>query len=163
MIRKASKDDMKELQKVYDEARERMYESGNTVQWEPEYPQEYIILKDIERGFLHVMEEDGEIVAAFSILTGKEPNYDTIFEGSWPEGDYEYVTIHRVAGKKKAHHVLKQALDTASKICPVIRIDTHEMNKKMQSLIAKYGFTYYGKIIIEDGSQRLSFQQDLRK
>ena len=110
MIRKASKEDIKELQKVYDEARERMYESGNTVQWEPEYPQEYIILKDIERGFLHVMEEDGEIVAAFSILTGKEPNYDTIFEGSWPEGDYEYVTIHRVAGKKKAHHVLKQSI-----------------------------------------------------
>ena len=116
------------------------------------------IKSEIEAGFLHVIEQDGKVIAAFSII-GKEPTYDTIYDGSWPEGDYEYVTIHRVAGKREAHHVLKSAVETASKLSSVIRIDTHEDNKVMQALIKKYGFRYCGKITLRNGQMRLAFQR----
>ena len=158
MIRKAAVEDIDALRLVYDEARERMIDRGNPRQWVPGYPPLSLIESEIEAGFLHVIEQDGKVVAAFSII-GKEPTYDTIYDGSWPEGDYEYVTIHRVAGKREAHHVLKSAVDTASKLSSVIRIDTHEDNKVMQALIKKYGFRYCGKITLKNGQMRLAFQR----
>lgn len=158
MIRKAVVEDIDALRLVYDEARERMIASGNPKQWAPGYPPLSLIESEIEAGFLHVIEQDGKVVAAFSII-GKEPTYDTIYDGSWPEGDYEYVTIHRVAGKREAHHVLKCAVETASKLSSVIRIDTHEDNKVMQALIKKYGFRYCGKITLKNGQMRLAFQR----
>ena len=158
MIRKAVVEDIDALRLVYDEARERMIDSGNPRQWVPGYPPLSLIESEIEAGFLYVIEQDGKVVAAFSII-GKEPTYDTIYDGSWPEGDYEYVTIHRVAGNREAHHVLKSAVDTASKLSSVIRIDTHEDNKVMQALIKKYGFRYCGKITLRNGQMRLAFQR----
>ena len=158
MIRKAIVEDIDALRLVYDEARERMIDSGNPRQWAPGYPPRSLIESEIEAGFLHVIEQDGKVIAAFSII-GKEPTYDTIYDGSWPEGDYEYVTIHRVAGKREAHHVLKSAVETASKLSSVIRIDTHEDNKVMQALIKKYGFRYCGKITLRNGQMRLAFQR----
>lgn len=158
MIRKAAVEDIDALRPIYDEARERMIDRGNPRQWVPGYPPLSLIESEIEAGFLHVIEQDGKVVAAFSII-GKEPTYDTIYDGSWPEGDYEYVTIHRVAGKREAHHVLKSAVDTASKLSSVIRIDTHEDNKVMQALIKKYGFRYCGKITLRNGQMRLAFQR----
>lgn len=158
MIRKAVVEDIDALRLVYDEARERMIDSGNQRQWAPGYPPLSLIESEIEAGFLYVIEQDGKVIAAFSII-GKEPTYDTIYDGSWPEGDYEYVTIHRVAGKREAHHVLKSAIETASKLSSVIRIDTHEDNKVMQALIKKYGFRYCGKITLRNGQMRLAFQR----
>ena len=158
MIRKAVVEDIDALRLVYDEARERMIDSGNPRQWAPGYPPLSLIESEIEAGFLYVIEQDGKVIAAFSII-GKEPTYDTIYDGSWPEGDYEYATIHRVAGKREAHHVLKSAVETASKLSSVIRIDTHEDNKVMQALIKKYGFRYCGKITLRNGQMRLAFQR----
>ena len=158
MIRKAERGDINALRAVYDEARERMWEGGNTRQWKIGHPPLSVIESDISGGFLYVIVESNEIVGAFSII-GKEPTYDTIYDGSWPEGDYDYVTIHRVAGKRKASHVLRQAVVTASLLSPVIRIDTHVDNRKMQALILKYGFTYCGKITLLDGSMRIAFQK----
>ncbi len=160
-IRKASREDISSLSLVYDEARKRMYESGNRTQWAMDYPPLSLIESDISNGFLYCMEEQGEIIASFSVITGIEPNYSAIYGGSWPEGEYEYVTIHRVAGKRKAHHVLENALKVAFSLSPVVRIDTHKDNRKMQALIAKYGFSFCGFIRIEDGSERLTFQKSL--
>ena len=158
MIRKAEEKDIKALREVYDEARERMIEDGNTRQWKAGHPPLEVILDDIHNGFLYVLIIDGKVVGAFSII-GKEPSYDTIHEGSWPAGDYDYVTIHRVAGKRESRHVLKTAVETAEKINPIIRIDTHVDNKKMQALIAKYGFKYCGKITLPNGEMRIAFQR----
>ncbi len=159
MIRKAEEKDIPSLMSVFKEARERMYESGNVTQWPESYPSEEILMRDISNGFMHVIEDDGEVLAAFSIQSGIEKSYDTLFEGKWPEGDYEYVTIHRVAGRKCAHHVLLSAIETAEKLSSVIRTDTHEDNHKMQALLKKYGFEYIGKIKNDRESERLAFQK----
>ena len=158
MIRKARKEDIKALREVYDEARQRMLEDGNLNQWKAGHPPLKTIEDDISNGFLYVVQEGNEITGAFSII-GREPTYDTIYDGAWPDGDYDYVTIHRVAGKRKAKHILKQAIETAETLSPVIRIDTHMDNKKMQALIAKYGFKYCGKITLPNGEMRIAFQR----
>ncbi len=159
MVRKSTKKDIPALLDIFSEARERMYESGNTKQWGPGYPPLDALEKEVEKGFSYIIEENEIPIATFSIMTGKEPTYSYIFDGSWPIGEYEYVTIHRVAGKRKAHHVLKTAVAEAEKLSRIIRIDTHQDNKKMQALIKRYGFSYCGKIYLEDGSERLAFQK----
>ena len=133
-----------------------MKETGNPNQWFDYYPQDEIILNDIENRLNYVFEEDNQIVGVMAFIIGKDPTYDYIEKGEWLNGE-EYGTIHRIASI--GNGVFDEALKYVSKIVDNIRIDTHPDNIVMQHCILKNDFVYCGNIYCHDGTLRYAYQK----
>lgn len=158
-IRKAVKEDIREIMAVYDKAREFMKSTGNVTQWGDNYPQEDIIEADISEGVCHVVTENGIIHAVMVIQTEKEDSYQKIEDGQWPD-DEPYVVIHRLASDGMLKGIFRKALEFAKSYGRNIRVDTHENNKVMRSAFEKAGFRRCGIIYVRDGSPRIAYQLD---
>ena len=157
MIRKATDKDLESILKIYATAREFMKKTGNPNQWGDSFPPRDMLVKDIAKGDLYILEEDNNICAVFAFILGEDPTYAYIEDGSWLS-DKPYAAIHRVASDGSVHGVLKKAVEYASGIINHIRIDTHMDNKVMQHLIEKCGFKKCGIIYVEDGSPRIAYE-----
>ncbi|MCM1488005.1 MAG: GNAT family N-acetyltransferase [Firmicutes bacterium] len=156
-IRSSNPSDLDEIEKIYADAREKMKREGNPCQWGSTHPPKEMILEDFKQGTGYVAVENGEICGVFAFIIGEDPTYVNI-EGEWLNNE-EYGTIHRIAGSRKASGVLKAALDHCSRLCPNIKIDTHEDNKIMQHLLEKLGFSRCGIIYVMDGTPRIAYQK----
>jgi hypothetical protein len=156
IIRLANIHDIQHIEQIYDLARAFMRSTGNETQWANGYPNEGIIVNDIEQKYLYVI-EDTEIQAAFTLILGEDPTYQEI-DGAWLN-DQPYATLHRIASKGTQKGLLKLIIDFSWSICPNLRIDTHKDNRPMRHLIEKNGFLYCGIIIIGDGTPRLAYQK----
>ena len=157
MIRTAKLEDLEEIISVYDFARNFMIESGNPTQWAGGYPQREMLVDDIDKEQLFVVEEDGEITGVFAYMGGRDETYAYIEDGAWLSDD-EYKTIHRVAASKNGKGIMKKICDYCKEDFDNLRIDTHDDNKKMQHLIEKNGFIRCGIIYVYDGSPRIAYQ-----
>lgn len=156
-IRKTKAEELDRLEEIYASARAFMAENGNGGQWGKNHPPRELLEEDIREGRSYVCVEDGKIVGTFCFYVGEEPTYREI-DGAWKqEGDYG--VIHRVASDGTTKGVTKACVDWCWEQHPNLRIDTHEKNLPMQRAILKNGFTYCGKITVEDGSQRLAYQR----
>lgn len=158
-IRLSRPSDIYAAMPLYDEARRRMRRAGNEAQWVNGYPQEALIMKDIEEGVHYMCEEDGVAVAVFTMIAGDDPTY-TFIEGQWLN-DRPYCTIHRIASNGRRHGVLHEVLQWAAHHTDNLRIDTHEDNLQMQHLLEKEGFHYCGIIYVADGTPRRAYQKTL--
>ena len=69
-----------------------------------------------------------------------------------------YGTIHRVAGDGRIHGVLAMAVQFCEQSINHLRIDTHNDNKIMQHVIEKNGFKRCGIIHVNDGSERIAYE-----
>ena len=156
-IRLATETDLDELERVYACARQAMRVGGNPTQWGTTYPERDLLVDDIARGQLYVVEGDGRLCGAFVYALGADPTYAVIEGGEWLD-DEPYGTIHRIAGDGSRKGLFGAALAYCQGICPNVRIDTHEDNATMRHLVEKAGFVYCGIIHLEDGSPRLAFQ-----
>ena len=154
-IRKAEKKDAFEAERIFGSARRFMRENGNTTQWNGVYPSAENVYEDVEKGCGYVMCEDGKVFAYFAFVLGEDPTYAYI-EGAWID-DSPYGTIHRIASDGTHSGVMKYCVEFCRKICPQVRIDTHEDNRAMRSALARLGFIHCGTIYIEDGSPRMAF------
>ncbi len=95
-VRLAVADDLPELRRIYAAARAFMAEHGNATQWGANFPPDELLLAHISRKELYVLESaDGKPHAAFA-LTGEDPTYAHIKNGTWLSSS-PYLTIHRVA------------------------------------------------------------------
>lgn len=162
-IRRATLEDMDALQEVYIYARRFMAETGNPNQWGDSYPSAELLISDISKGELYIMEEKQAngvqpcICGAFAFPIGEDPTYQHIEGGAWLN-DHPYGTIHRIAGNGTVSGLLQKAVNFGLTLVDTIRIDTHEDNKVMQHLIEKAGFNYCGIIYAADGFPRLAYQ-----
>ena len=159
MIRKAVMDDLPNILKVYEYAREFMRDTKNPAQWGNSYPPKDLLTDDIRNGQLYVMENNG-IHAVFALIFGEDPTYRKIYNGQWIS-DTLYATIHRIAGDGSVRGVLKTAVDFAESKINHLRIDTHKDNQILQHLILKNGFSRCGIIYLEDGSPRIAYEKIL--
>ncbi len=157
-IRKSKIEDIPTLLEIAEEARQIMRESGNMNQWTDGYPSLDVFEEDITRNVSYVIEREGTLVATFALIPGPDITYNKIYEGAWLNEDPYYV-IHRIASRKGAKGVLKEALDYGFEKTENIRIDTHRDNVIMQHLLRKYGFAYCGIIYLLNGDERLAFQK----
>lgn len=95
-IRLARTDDLPLLREIFAAARAFMAEHGNATQWGANFPPDELLLAHISRKELYVLESaDGKPHAAFA-LTGEDPTYAHIKNGTWLSSS-PYLTIHRVA------------------------------------------------------------------
>lgn len=155
MIRRANKNDLISIMPIYDAAKAKMRADGNMHQWSDTYPDEETLLADIARGELYVACAD-EIYGVFMLSFSGEETYKEI-HGAWLN-DEPYAVIHRIASLGKGKKLLKDAIDFAFDKTNNIRIDTHEDNNIMRSLLNKLGFIYTGIIHLKSGDERRAYQ-----
>lgn len=158
IIRLAELDDLPEILKIYEEAREFMRQTGNPNQWRDDHPAESILREDIPKGQLYVCEQDGTIAAVFAYIPGVDPTYLQIEDGQWLNNE-PYGTIHRIAVSNRGQGLIAHIFDWALQQCPNLRIDTHVDNGPMRRALKKYGFAYCGIIHIFNGDERLAFHK----
>ncbi|BBF42531.1 histone acetyltransferase HPA2 and related acetyltransferases [Lachnospiraceae bacterium KM106-2] len=156
IIRKTTMNDVNDVLKIFETAREFMVRNGNTTQWGNGYPGEDILTQDILNGHSYVCVEDGNVVGTFSFMIGEEPTYLKIEQGEWRSNKL-YGTIHRVASSGTAKGITKACFDFCASQIDYLRIDTHADNLSMQSAIKKYGFKECGIIFVRNGAERVAF------
>lgn len=159
-IRKTTILDLPRVLKIYQGARDYMAKNGNPTQWGQINPPAELVADDIHHGKSYVCEKEGQIIAVFYFAVEVEKTYHEIYEGAWLN-DAPYGVLHRVAVAEQERGVGSFVAQWALQQHPNIRIDTHENNKTMRKMLEKNGFSYCGKIIIQDGSERLAFQKSL--
>ena len=155
MIRRANKEDIISIMPIYEAAKAKMRADGNMHQWSDKYPDEETLLDDINRGELYIA-HDNEIYGVFMLSFSGEETYEEI-QGAWLN-DEPYAVIHRIASLGKGRNLLKDAIDFAFAKTNNIRIDTHEDNNIMRTLLNKLGFAYTGIIHLKNGDERRAYQ-----
>lgn len=158
LIRCARNEDLTRLLEIYDAARAFMRRTGNLHQWNGAYPSAEVLLEDIRKEQLYVMEVDEKIEAVFALIIGKDPTYSYIEGGAWIS-DEPYGTIHRIASSGSLRGVLQKAVDFSWERIQHLRVDTHEDNRVMREAIRKSGFVKCGIIYLLDGSPRLAYER----
>ena len=158
-IRKAHMEELDALMQIYAEARAFMRENRNPNQWGDTYPPRQLIRDDIEQGFCHVCEENGETVGVFYYRMGEDPTYLRIYDGAWLN-DRPYGVVHRIAVAKHCKGVASFCFNYALSQCGNLKIDTHRDNIPMQRSLKKNGFTQCGMIHIANGDERIAYQKE---
>ncbi|MCL7754166.1 GNAT family N-acetyltransferase [Polaribacter sp. Z022] len=166
-IRLSTFDDIPQIEIIINDAKTYLA-SLNIDQWQNGYPNAEQVENDIKKGESYVVVNDENKVIATSMFTlRKEPTYKEIFDGKWLVSEDEiYGVIHRMAIKKEFrklglatflfdefHQQLKD------KNIQSLKIDTHEDNLGMQSLIKKLGYKYCGIIYTSYNAKRLAFEK----
>ncbi len=156
-IRLAKIDELDSILKIYDKAIAFMRAHGNDKQWVNGYPSRELLTQDIKDKHLYVVTTEKEIVAVFSYVIGIDPTYIEI-DGKWLN-DEEYGVVHRIASNGKEKGIAHFVFDWALNKCPNLRIDTHEVNIPMRTLLIKEGFKECGIITIADGTLRIAYHK----
>ncbi len=164
IIRKSLKEDVKDIMKIINRAKEFLKENG-VDQWQDGYPNNETIESDILNNDSYVVLKDNNIVATLAISFDGEKTYDVIYDGKWLSNG-KYAVIHRIAidNEYRGTGVSSYILQKVYEICldnniHSIKIDTHEENIPMQKLLKKSDFKYCGVIYLEDNSKRIAFEK----
>ncbi len=164
-IRQATLSDLPRQMDIYAGARLFMAETGNPGQWGPDrWPPESLVRDDVTSGksYVCVSGEDpssGRVVGTFYFDFGDspEPDYAALTEGAWPlQGPYG--VIHRIASDRSEKGIGTACITwAAERSGGDLRIDTHENNKPMRSLLSRLGFVPCGKTMIGGTKERLCY------
>ncbi len=159
----ASLEDLSKIMEIIHAAQAFM-RSQNSGQWQDGNPTEAQIRQDIEKRRYYVA-KDGEIVLGCGAVLGHEPDYDRLISGSWKQ-DVPYLVIHRFAVSTQYHHsgigtyMLNRIVEMAKKRgIPEVRVDTHEKNIPMISLLTKNGFEKRGIAMLGGTKERIVFEK----
>lgn len=159
MVRLAKESDFEAIWGIYLDARAFMKETGNSTQWGDFYPTESMLMQDMGRKELYVIERDGTLCGVFLFTKGPDPWYAVIDHGAW-KSEEPYSVIHRVAAKNGAKGIFSECLSFALQHDCHLRIDTHEDNKVMQHVLEKNGFERCGIVYVHDRkSPRIAYER----
>lgn len=166
--RLANKNDLSKIMAIIDDAKKFLKASGST-QWQSGYPDEKVILNDIENNNGYVLMVGNQIAGYAAVIPGIESTYIEI-DGSWKNNQDTYATIHRIClssnfqGEGLAKIFLSDifSLQYANGV-KNFRVDTHRLNKPMQALAKRNGFEYRGIIQCNDEIDpvRLAYELNL--
>ena len=155
-VRQAREADLPRILEIYEYARSFMANTGNPNQWGKTHPPREILEADIPAGNLYVV-EDGMIHGVFALFLEPDPTYGYIEDGAWVT-DSPYATIHRVAADGSGG-VFPAVLGFVEQRNSHVRIDTHQDNRVMQHILAKYGFSRRGIIYLQNGEPRIAYEK----
>lgn len=167
LIRFSQLNDIPRILEIINDAK-ALLKSLNIDQWQNGYPNLEQIENDIQNKESYVITTDDGIIAATTMFTLRsEPTYKKVYEGKWIIDESEpYGVIHRLAMSKdfRGQGIAKFVFEELhqqlqEKGIQSLKIDTHEDNKGMQSLIKKMGYQYCGIIFTGYGAKRLAFEK----
>lgn len=180
-IRQAKTEDIDSIMEIYKRAREFMAQTGNPNQWGNEKPYREWIEHDIEAEKCYVCIETltdekmifeiseksdsvkkERIVAVFYFSIEEDPAYGIIYEGQWLN-EKPYGVVHRIASAGTVKGAGEFCLKWAINQCGNLRIDTHEDNRVMQTVLKKLDFRRCGIIHLADGALRLAYQYEKKR
>lgn len=165
-LRKSVVADIESIMRIIRQAQESLKAQGVN-QWQGNYPNEEVLLKDISALESYVLVHDDEIVATAMVTFKGEPMYDVIHDGEWLSMG-EHATIHRIAvsNEHKGLGVSSTLLNCVEGLCierdiHSIKIDTHRDNLAMQKVMEKNRFSYCGVVYVEGESdnERMAFEK----
>lgn len=162
-IRPARREDLPAMEAIYEQAKEFMRETGNPNQWNGSYPEEGLLLCDMEHGNSYIVEENGQVIGTFAFIKGEDPTYRVIEDGMWMKEE-PYGTVHRLASATGTHGVAAACFAWCRTQCENgsgiagLRADTHADNRVMQHVLEKNGFVRCGIIHLENGDPRIAYQ-----
>lgn len=166
-IRLSKIEDIPKIMIVINDAKSYLA-SQNIDQWQNGYPNTAQVENDIKKGESYVLVNDENLVLATAMFTlRKEPTYKKVIEGNWLVSEEEiYGVIHRMAIKKEYRKfglatLLFNEFHQQLKVKDIqsLKIDTHEDNLGMQSLLKKLGYVYCGIIYTNYNAKRLAFEK----
>lgn len=166
MIRLATYEDIVSILSIVRSAQLSLRELGID-QWQDGYPSREVIEEDITHRVGYVMQDDkGEVIAYAAILLDGEPTYAQIEDSEW-HTENRYVVVHRlcVAANVRRKGVAIEMMRHATFVAQrqgiyAFRIDTHEGNIRMLSMLQKLGFEYCG-VIYYDSGKRLAYDKKI--
>lgn len=165
MFRSSNRADIPAIMEIVAQA-QSLLRSRGVDQWQDGYPTVDIIAQDIARSESYVLEDNGVVVAAAVISFAGEVTYN-IIDGEWLN-DNPYVVVHRLAvrGPALRRGLARQMMLYAETLAlergvEDIRVDTHNDNLAMQSLLDSLGYTLCGKITLLSGAPRIAYQKQL--
>lgn len=166
-MRLANYNDIEKIGNIYEDAKNFMRKNGFE-QWTKNYPSIETIKSDISQNQLYVFESNSDIYGVACVMFGVEKTYNNIYSGSWRSSE-KYVTIHRIAVDKnyrrtgKSRNMFSDIREyVLDKNFNWIRIDTHRQNITMQKYLKSIGFKYCGIIYVNDGSERLAYDINIK-
>lgn len=152
-IKKAVREDLDCIMEIIDQAKKLLKEDGST-QWQDGNPSRETINGDIGKGYCYLLMVGNEVAGTATLMTEEDPNYSSL-EGQWVNDTDSYASIHRIAISQQFRnlHLSKYFFsnlisESYSLGIKNIRIDTHEMNIRMQKLINDFGFSYKGIVYV---------------
>ena len=158
-FRKTSESDIDAAYEVIEQARGRIASLGID-QWQNGSPNRALLEGDVARGEAYVVEDDGAIAGNVMLTCAEEGCYNDIDGTGWltdcKPGEPTYLVVHRFAvgdgalGKGVAKLMLSEAEDMARSLGKrSVRIDTHEGNIPMRTLLSKCGYSECGVVILD--------------
>lgn len=170
-VKKAQLQDLPAIMKIIDNAKALLKADGSP-QWQDGSPDETTFINDINHGNCWVLKVDNQIAGTATLLTTPDANYENISDGQWKNTSAPYATIHRIAispdyrGMSLGKFFLSNLITLGTHAgINNFRIDTHELNQRMQHLVQQFNFEYTGIIYVNptgDG-RRLAFELNLEK
>jgi len=129
-------------------------------QWQSGYPDESMVLEDIERGEGYVMTYCGRVAGYFMLTKEPQKEYDLLTDGKW-RADGAYCTLHRscVLAEYRGSGMADRLMAAVEALAReqgvfAMRADTHRHNEPMKALLRRSGFVYRGNIRIEPEAGR---------
>ncbi|MDF7639340.1 GNAT family N-acetyltransferase [Lactobacillus sp. ESL0791] len=159
--RLAKSEDLPAIMKIIAQAKELLKQDGSP-QWQDGQPNAEMFTEDIRLKRAYVLVVDEQVAGVATLMTTPEPSYQEI-QGAWNNAVAPYATIHRIAisaiyrGRNLAAIFISTLLSRGYELgLRNFRIDTHALNKRMQSVIRKAGYSYRGIIYVnptKDGAR----------
>jgi predicted GNAT family acetyltransferase len=162
-------EDITEIMIIISDAKQYL-KSQNIDQWQNGYPNAEQVENDIKNGESYVVMNDKNIIIATAMFTTNKESTYKVIDGNWIiNEDENYGVIHRMAIKKEfrkfglATFLFDEFhLQLLEKNIKSLKIDTHEDNLGMQTLIKKLGYTYCGIIYTNYNAKRLAFEKVIK-
>lgn len=155
LLTKATQADFTPICALYQSVCAAMNAAGND-QWVwGEYPSEEILRSSLEAGTLYVAREGDTLLAAVTVDTCFEPEYEAV---SWLFG-VKPGAFHRLAiapgqqGKGLGRRLLEEVAELLrAQGCDALRIDTYAVNERAQRLYTAVGMRKAGEVRFEHRS-----------
>lgn len=151
IVRRAALFDVPAVMYIIRAAVPLMQAAGNT-QWDDQYPNTEIFLRDITRKELWVADFDGVLGGVAAITTEQTPEYANV---GWDRNEPALV-VHRLAvdPEFRGHGIATALMEEAEALAEeqgihVLRVDTNALNEAARKMFVKLGYTYAGETTID--------------
>ncbi|MFO7828623.1 MAG: GNAT family N-acetyltransferase [Bacteroidales bacterium] len=127
------------------------FNKNNIYQWNVSYPDNFRLLREIEKGTLYLMINKGVPIATITF----DDDQDSVFDGiEWKNKNDKFIVIHRIAvfptwqnkgvGRKLMDFAEQYAKENNYKS---IRLDVTSSNEQLVKIYEKLGYTKTGDVL----------------
>ncbi|PHS63383.1 MAG: GNAT family N-acetyltransferase [Flavobacterium sp.] len=148
-IRIAELKDLEKIIQIYSKCKIELDNQG-IFQWTDNYPNSKIIMTDIHKGILYLLEYKNEIIGTINISKEQEKEYGKI---EWKFNEGKILVIHRLAidPKEQGNGFARKLMDFAEdyaekKGYTSIRLDAFSQNERVIKFYKKRNYFLRGKV-----------------